>query len=286
MSGTLEARRVTLGYGRQAIVEGLDLTVLEGQITALVGANGCGKSTLLRGLARLLQPQGGGVYLDGRAIATLPTKEVARAIGILPQGPVAPEGMTVRELVAQGRYPHQSFARQWSSQDEDALRWALDVTHMEPHAHQPLDTLSGGQRQRAWIAMTLAQETPTLLLDEPTTFLDMAHQAEILTLLDRLNEEQGRTIVMVLHDVNQASRYAHWLIAMKDGRIVADGAPADIVDAALISEVFGLRCTVVRDPVSGTPMSIPQSCPMRYLRPATPPPTVSVDLTTAGAGQD
>jgi iron complex transport system ATP-binding protein len=279
MPGTLEARRVTLGYGQKAIVEGLDLTIPEGQITALVGANGCGKSTLLRGLARLLQPQGGGVYLDGRAIATLPTKEVARAIGILPQGPVAPEGMTVRELVAQGRYPHQSFTRQWSQRDEDALSWALAVTHMQPHAHRALDTLSGGQRQRAWIAMTLAQETPTLLLDEPTTFLDMAHQSEILTLLDRLNEEQGRTVVMVLHDVNQASRYAHWLIAMKEGRILAEGAPEDIVDASLISEVFGLRCTVVRDPVSGTPMSIPQCCPMRFLRPAAPPAAVA----TAGS---
>jgi iron complex transport system ATP-binding protein len=268
MPASLEARSLTLAYGPEPVVEELDVAVPAGQITALVGPNGCGKSTLLRGLARLLAPRTGAVYLDGQAIATLPTKQVARSIGILPQGPSAPEGITVRELVAQGRYPHQSFFQQWSREDEAALQWALETTSMAEFADRPLDALSGGQRQRGWIAVTLAQETPMLLLDEPTTFLDMAHQVEILALLDRLNEEQGRTIVMVLHDVNQASRYAHHMIAMKEGDVVAQGSPNDIVDARMIYDVFGLQCSVVSDPVSGTPLSIPQSCPLRVLRAA------------------
>ena len=268
MNAALHAEKLTLAYDHNVIVKELGVTIPEGKITALVGPNGCGKSTLLRGLARLLKPKTGSVYLDGEVIAKLSTKTVAKKLGILPQGPTAPEGLTVRELVAQGRYPHQGFFQQWSKEDEAALAWALETTRMVKFADRPLDALSGGQRQRAWIAMTLAQATPILLLDEPTTFLDMAHQVEVLSLLDELNEREGRTVVMVLHDINQACRYAHHLIALKAGEIIAQGSPREIIDAGLISAVFGLACSVVPDPVSGTPLCVPQSCPLRVMREA------------------
>jgi iron complex transport system ATP-binding protein len=261
----LAADNLTLAYDQQEIIRDLAVSIPDGRVTALVGPNGCGKSTLLRGLARLMAPRSGAVLLDGKAITRLPSKEVARQLGILPQGPTAPEGMTVRELVAQGRYPHQSLLRQWSPDDEEAVERALTITSLVELGERQLDTLSGGQRQRAWIAMTLAQETPVLLLDEPTTFLDLAHQVEILSLLDELNEREGRTIVMVLHDINQACRYAHHLVALKDGRVVAQGDPREIVDHGMVCEVFGIECHVVRDPVSGTPLCLPQSCPLRLL---------------------
>ncbi|HEX7005372.1 MAG TPA: ABC transporter ATP-binding protein [Trueperaceae bacterium] len=261
----LAADKLTLAYDQQEIIRDLGISIPEGKVTALVGPNGCGKSTLLRGLARLMAPKAGNVLLDGKAIARLSSKEVARQMGILPQGPVAPEGMSVRELVTQGRYPHQSLLRQWSKEDEDALEWALDITSLVELADRPLDTLSGGQRQRAWIAMTLAQQTPVLLLDEPTTFLDLAHQVEILSLLDELNEREGRTIVMVLHDINQACRYAHHIVALRDGAVVAEGDPREVVDHGMVCQVFGIECHVVRDPVSGTPLCLPQSCPLRLL---------------------
>lgn len=261
----LAAQNLTLAYDQQVIIRELGVTIPNGKVTALVGPNGCGKSTLLRGLARLMAPRAGAVLLDGKSIARLSSKQVARQLGVLPQGPTAPEGMTVRELVSQGRYPHQSLLRQWSEEDEAAVEWALETTALADMHGRVLDTLSGGQKQRAWIAMTLAQQTPVLLLDEPTTFLDMAYQVEILSLLDELNEREGRTIVMVLHDINQASRYAHHLIAMRGGQVVAEGDPRDIVDHSLICDVFGLECHVVRDPVSGTPLCLPQSCPLRLL---------------------
>ncbi len=263
----LSADNLTLAYDRNVVIRELGVTIPAGQVTALVGPNGCGKSTLLRALARLLKPRGGAVYLDGEAIVTLSTKAVAKKLGILPQGPSAPEGLRVRELVAQGRYPHSGFLQGWSPADEAALLRALTITRMEGFADRPLESLSGGQKQRAWIAMTLAQETPILLLDEPTTFLDMAHQVEVLSLLDELNEREGRTIVMVLHDVNQACRYAHHLIALKGGEIIKQGSPAEVIDAALLREVFGLECLVVPDPVSGTPLCLPQSYPLRVQRP-------------------
>jgi iron complex transport system ATP-binding protein len=225
-------------------------------MTALVGPNGCGKSTLLRGLSRLLKPKSGAVYLDGKAIVSLNAKEVAKQIGILPQGPTAPEGLTVYELVAQGRYPHQGWFEQWSESDTSVIQEALAMTNLIDLADRPLDTLSGGQRQRAWIAMALAQDTEIFLLDEPTTYLDMAYQLEVLDLLHDLHE-QGRTVVMVLHDLNQACRYADHLIALRDGHIVAQGAPAEIMTEAMVAKVFGLSCHIAVDPISGSPLCVP-----------------------------
>ncbi len=255
----LTTRQLTLAYDRAIVIRDLDLVIPAGQITALVGPNGCGKSTLLRGLARLLKPLKGTVYLDSASIFRLSTKEVAKQLGILPQSPTAPEGLTVRELVAQGRYPHQSWLQQWSAEDDRFLEQALAITGMVELANRPLDTLSGGQRQRAWIAMTLAQNTPILLLDEPTTFLDLAHQIEILDLLYELNQTEGRTIVMVLHDLNQACRYADHLIAVKNGGVYAQGIPSNIMTEAMVQEVFGIESRIVHDPVTHTPMCIPIS---------------------------
>jgi iron complex transport system ATP-binding protein len=253
----LEAQDVRLGYAERDVVAGLSLTIAEGRITSIVGANACGKSTLLRGLARLLKPRGGAVHLDGRSIATLPTREVAKRLVVLPQAPIAPEGITVVDLVGRGRFPHRGLLRTWSSSDEAAVAAAMEATGVLDLAERPIDELSGGQRQRVWIAMALAQDTPVLLLDEPTTFLDVAHQVEVLDLLTDLNRTDGRTIVLVLHDLNQACRYSHHLIAMRDGSIAAQGTPAEIVTADLVEEVFGMRCHVVDDPVSHTPMVIP-----------------------------
>jgi iron complex transport system ATP-binding protein len=255
----LTTRKLTLAYDKAIVISDLNLVIPSGQITALVGSNGCGKSTLLRGLARLLKPLKGTVYLDSESIFKLSTKAVAKQLGILPQGPTAPEGLTVRELVAQGRYPHQSWLQQWSAEDDRLLEQALAITGMQELANRPLDTLSGGQRQRAWIAMTLAQNTPILLLDEPTTFLDLAHQIEILDLLYELNQVEGRTIVMVLHDLNQACRYADHLIAVKGGEVYAQGNPTKVMTEAMVRDVFGLESRVVSDPVAGTPMCVPIS---------------------------
>lgn len=252
----LSTKNLSLAYDGTPIIHDLNLAIPSGQITALVGANGCGKSTLLRGLARLLKPRGGAVYLNSSSILQLSTKEVAQQLGILPQAPVAPEGLTVRDLVAQGRYPYQNWLQQWSVQDEKIVQQALLTTDLLDLAERSLDTLSGGQRQRAWIAMALAQDTEILLLDEPTTFLDLAHQIEVLDLLYELNH-QGRTIVMVLHDLNQACRYADYLVAVKDGRIFAAGSPKLVITEDTIQEVFDLECRIVADPVLGTPMCVP-----------------------------
>lgn len=253
----LSAENLTLGYGERTIVEGLHLDITPGVVTTVIGPNGCGKSTLLRSLARLLRPRAGRVVLDGKAISSLKTKEVARVLGMLPQSPVAPEGLTVAGLVARGRHPHQSWLRQWSSGDEAEVLAALAQTGIADLADRPLDELSGGQRQRAWISMALAQGTDILLLDEPTTYLDLAHALEVLDLVDRLHADLGRTVVMVLHDLNLAIRYSDRLVVMRAGRIVAQGAPAEIIEADLLYEVFGLRASVLRDPVSGRPMIVP-----------------------------
>jgi iron complex transport system ATP-binding protein len=254
---TLTAEHLRLAYEKLEVVSDLSVSIPPGKITAIVGANACGKSTLLRGLARLLKPKGGTVYLDGESIHKLPTKEVATRLGILPQSPIAPEGITVADLVARGRYPHQTWIRQWTKADEAAVASAMEVTETLELASRPVDELSGGQRQRVWIAMALAQDTAIMLLDEPTTFLDLAHQVEVLDLLTDLNQRDGRTIVLVLHDLNHAGRYAHHLIAMRKGAIVAEGAPGDIVDCELVETVFQLACQIVDDPVAGTPMVVP-----------------------------
>lgn len=257
MSNLITANNLTLGYDNATIIKNLDLTIPQGQITALVGANGCGKSTLLRGLARLLKPSNGTVYLNSADIFKLSTKEVAKQLGILTQGPVAPEGLTVRDLVACGRFPYQNWLQQWTKEDERLVEVALETTGIKELGERELDTLSGGQRQRAWIAMALAQDTSILLLDEPTTFLDLAHQIEVLDLLYDLNQNQQRTIVMVLHDLNQACRYADYLVAVKGGTIFAAGRPEVVMTQEMVLEVFALECRVVPDPVAKTPMCVP-----------------------------
>lgn len=253
----LVAEALTVGYNQRLVIDALSLEIVRGQITALVGPNGSGKSTLLKTMARLLTPRDGAVLLDGKAISTLPTSEVARQLAILPQGPSAPPGLTVAELVEQGRYPHVGALRMLKRQDHAAIREALDLTGMTDFAHRPLDGLSGGERQRAWIALTLAQDTPVLLLDEPTTFLDIGHQLEVLDLVQQLNRERGMTIVLVLHDLNQAAHYAHRMIVLNHSRIVADGRPDEVLTPALLAAVFGVRANIVRDPASGTPVCLP-----------------------------
>ncbi|MGS2804986.1 ABC transporter ATP-binding protein [Nocardia sp. MW-W600-9] len=253
----LAADSVSLGYGERVIVDELSLGIAPSVVTTVIGPNGCGKSTLLKSLGRLLRPREGQVVLDGKAISSMKTKDVARVIGMLPQTPVAPEGLTVADLVARGRHPHQSWLRQWSADDETEVAAALAQTGITDLAERTLDELSGGQRQRAWISMALAQGTDILLLDEPTTYLDLAHSLEVLDLVDRLHAEFGRTVVMVLHDLNLAIRYSDELVVMSAGRIVARGRPADIVTAELLAEVFGLDATVLTDPVSGRPMIVP-----------------------------
>jgi iron complex transport system ATP-binding protein len=254
----LRAQDLTLGYDAEDVVRNLDVAIPDGRITVIVGANACGKSTLLRGLARLLKPRRGSVLLGGRSVHDMRSVEVARVLGLLPQTPVAPDGITVADLVGRGRYPHQGWFRQWSAADDAAVAAALAATGTADLAERSVAELSGGQRQRVWIAMALAQETDLLLLDEPTTFLDINHQVELLDLLTDLNRGSGSTIVIVMHDLNLACRYADHVIAMKNGGIVAEGAPADVIDATVVSDVFGLQCEVVPDPICGTPMIVPR----------------------------
>lgn len=255
----LQAQNLTLSYETSVILDTLNLETPSGEVTALIGPNGCGKSTLLRGLARLLKPKGGAVLLDGAAIHSLPTRELAKQLSILPQSPTAPEGITIRELVSQGRYPHQGWLQQWSDADESALKKALTLTGLLPLADRMVDTLSGGQRQRAWIAMTLAQETSTLLLDEPTTYLDLAHQIEVLELLAQLNTLEGRTVIMVLHDLNHAARYAQHLVALAGGQVIAQGRPEAVITEEVIRQVFQVESVVIPHPVLGTPLCLPLS---------------------------
>jgi iron complex transport system ATP-binding protein len=257
MARRLVGEDLCLAYDQREVTSHLSVAIPPGKITVVVGPNACGKSTLLRALARLLRPKRGAVLLDGTSIHRLPTREVATMLGILPQSPVAPDGITVADLVGRGRYPHQRWIRSWTAEDRAAVDGALAATATVDIAGRPVDELSGGQRQRVWIAMTLAQGTDLLLLDEPTTYLDLAHQVEVLDLLVDLNQREGRTIVLVLHDLNHACRYAHHLIAMRDGEIVAEGTPDAIVTPQLVTDVFGLPCHVITDPVAGTPMVVP-----------------------------
>ncbi|WP_339171507.1 ABC transporter ATP-binding protein [Solibacillus sp. FSL R5-0691] len=257
MAQAIETKELTLSYGDSIIIEEMDLLIPKGEITVFIGGNGCGKSTLLRSIARLLKPKTGAVYLEGTAIAKMSTKDIAKQMAILPQSSVAPEGLTVLQLVKQGRYPHQTWLKQWTEEDEEKVNEALKATGIEDLKDREVDSLSGGQRQRAWIAMTLAQDTEIILLDEPTTYLDMAHQIEILDLLFELNEKENRTIVMVLHDLNLACRYAHNVVAIKNKEIFAQGKPENIIDRILVEKVFGMECEVTIDPLFGTPMCIP-----------------------------
>lgn len=254
---TIQTDSLTLSYGDRIIIDELNLTIPKGEITVFIGANGCGKSTLLRSIARLLKPKGGSVLLAGKDIAKLPTKEVAKRMAILPQSPTAPEGLSVLQLVKQGRYPYQTWLKQWSKEDEAIVKKALEATGMLDFMDRPVDELSGGQRQRAWIAMTLAQDTDILLLDEPTTYLDMTHQIEILDLLFDLNEKEGRTVVMVLHDLNLACRYAHNIVAIRDQKVYEQGRPEAVVNCKLVQDVFAMNCEVTVDPLFGTPLCIP-----------------------------
>ena len=252
----LRAEGLGVRYDRRIVIDDLDIAVPPGSFTVVIGPNACGKSTLLRALAGLMPAATGSVLLDGRDIAGYSAKDTARRLGLLPQGAVSPEGITVAELVARGRYAHQRLLRQWSAADETAVTDALRLTNVAELATRPVDELSGGQRQRVWIAMVLAQQTPLILLDEPTTYLDIAHQIEVLNLLHTLNG-QGRTIVAVLHDLNHAARYASNVIAMQDGRIVAQGKPATTITAELVETVFGLPNVVISDPLTGTPLIVP-----------------------------
>lgn len=257
----LRADKLFIGYEEKPVITDLSVDVLDGRITAIVGPNACGKSTLLRGFARLLKPSGGQVILDGADIGTLHTKEVARRLGLLPQTSIAPEGITVADLVSRGRFPHQKVLRQWSRSDDEAVADAMRCTGVTELSGRLVDELSGGQRQRVWVAMVLAQQTPLVLLDEPTTYLDIAHQVELLDLFAMLNREQDRTVVAVLHDLNHACRYADQIIAMKSGSIVAQGDPKSVITEELVEAVYGLKCQIIDDPQTGTPLVVPRASP-------------------------
>lgn len=258
----LHADRVTLGYDSDPILADLTATIPDGSFTAIIGPNACGKSTLLRGLSRLLTPASGRIVLDGKEITSRPAKDVAKRLGLLPQTAIAPDGITVADLVGRGRYPHQGLLRQWSDDDEAAVQDALDATGTRELAPRRVDALSGGQRQRVWVAMVLAQQTDLLLLDEPTTFLDIAHQVDLMELFAHLNRG-GRTIVAVLHDLNQAARYADHIIAMRGGRVLTTGAPAEVVTSAWVQEIYGLPNVVIEDPITGGPLVVPRRVPVQ-----------------------
>ncbi|KUL28538.1 ABC transporter ATP-binding protein [Actinoplanes awajinensis] len=252
----LRAEDLTLGYDGRVVAEHLGVQITDGSFTVIVGPNACGKSTLLKALARILKPQAGAVHLDGKEIMSYPSKHVARQLGMLPQSPSVPGGIVVEELVARGRFAHQRMLKQWSAEDEAAVADAMRLTEVADLADRFVDELSGGQRQRVWLAMALAQQTPILLLDEPTTFLDLSHQFEVLDLCAELHED-GRTVVAVLHDLNHACRYATELIVMKAGTVLAQGPPAEVMTAELVEEVFAMPCRVIDDPETGTPMVVP-----------------------------
>lgn len=254
---SLSASDLSAGYGESLILEGLSLAVPPARITAIVGANACGKSTLLRTMSRLISPSQGHVLLDGRSVHATPTRELARTLGLLPQSPIAPEGITVADLVSRGRNPHQGVFARWTRQDDEAVAAALEATRTTDLAERPVDELSGGQRQRVWIAMALAQQTDILLLDEPTTFLDISHQVEVLDLLTDLNRQRGTTIVMVLHDLNLAARYADHLVAMAGGRLHVSGPPEEVLTEGMVRDVFGLESRIITDPTSGRPIMLP-----------------------------
>jgi len=253
----LFTEKLHIAYDNRLIVEDLNLVIPEGKITALVGANGSGKSTILKTMARIMKPQKGTVILDGRSLHRQSTREVAKQLAILPQNPTAPDGLTVSELVSYGRFPHQKGFGNLNKEDQEMIQWALQVTGMSAFSMHPVEQLSGGQRQRAWIAMALAQGTDLLFLDEPTTFLDMAHQLEVLKLLEQLNQDQKRTIVMVVHDLNHASRFAQHMVAIKSGKVVSSGSPTEVITPDVMRDVFGIEADIVPDPRTGLPLCLP-----------------------------
>jgi iron complex transport system ATP-binding protein len=253
---SLSTEDLRIGYGDKIIVDDLNLQINSGEITTIIGANGCGKSTILKTLARVHAAKSGVIYLDGKMIHKIPTKEIAKKMAVLPQSPEAPGGLTVFELISYGRSPHQSGFGRLSDNDQKIIKWALEVTALTSFADSPVDALSGGQRQRAWIAMAIAQETDILLLDEPTTYLDMAHQLEILQLLERLNREEGRTIVMVIHDLNHAARFSHHMVALRDGKKVKEGSAEEVMTAAVLKEVFQIDAEIIKDPRTKKPVCL------------------------------
>lgn len=254
----LEAKALTAGYSQRVILDGIDLSLPQGKVSVIIGGNGCGKSTLLKAMSRLIRPMAGGVYLDGRLVHEMPTKELARELGLLPQSPFVPEGVRVFDLVTRGRYPHRALMQGLQPRDYEAVREALELMGLTELAERPVDALSGGQRQRVWIAVALAQETDVLLLDEPTTYLDIAYQVEILDTLRSLNESRGTTIAMVLHDINLSSRYADYMFALRQGRLICEGTPAEVITQATMAEVFDIECDILPDPASGAPYVIPR----------------------------
>ena len=252
------AEMLTAGYEGKTILQDIELEIPSNKISVIIGANGCGKSTLLKTLSNLIKSSSGSIALDGKAISKFPPKQLARILGILPQSPIVPEGITVADLVGRGRFPHQNYFSGWSKKDYEAVAEAMEIMKITEFANRNIDELSGGQRQRVWIAMALAQQTDILFLDEPTTFLDITYQVEILDLLTDLNRKYGTTIVMVLHDINLSARYADYIFALEKGKLVGEGKPADIITSKLVKDIFGLNCTVINDPVSGTPLVVPK----------------------------
>jgi len=253
-----QAQQLVAGYDHKAIIHGIDITIPENKVSVIIGSNGCGKSTLLKTLARLIKPLSGSITIDNKKIAEIPSKKFAKVVGLLPQSPIVPEGITVADLVGRGRFPHQTWFGGWSKGDYEAVAEAMEMMNITPYANQHMDELSGGQRQRVWIAMALAQQTDILFLDEPTTFLDITYQIEILDLLTDLNRKYGTTIVMVLHDINLSARYADYVFALREGRLLAEGAPKEVITSERINDIFGLSCTVIPDPISGTPLVVPK----------------------------
>ncbi len=254
---TFRAEQITAGYDNKTILQDVSVTIPSNKISIIIGANGCGKSTLLKTLARLITPTSGQVTLDGQAIQKMPPKQLAKILGLLPQSPIVPEGITVADLVGRGRFPHHSFLKGWSKKDYEAVAEAMEMMNITEFADRHIDELSGGQRQRVWIAMALAQQTDILFLDEPTTYLDITYQVEILDLLTDLNRKYGTTIVMVLHDINLSARYADYIFALHEGKLVAEGPPSDIITNSLIKDIFALDCMVIEDPVSNSPSVVP-----------------------------
>lgn len=252
------ANQLVSGYEGRTIIQGIDIEIPKNKISVIIGSNGCGKSTLLKTMAKLIKPTEGNVTLDGKAINKYPPKQLARMLGLLPQSPIVPDGITVADLVGRGRFPHQSLFGGWSNKDYKAVQEAMEFMKIEEFANDDIDELSGGQRQRVWIAMALAQQTDILLLDEPTTFLDITYQVEILDLLTNLNRTYGTTIVMVLHDINLSARYADHIFAVKDGQLVEEGDPSKVITSDLVKLVFDLESVIIPDPISNTPLVIPK----------------------------